>query len=440
MIPRDDRADDFEAVKRRWIVLFSVFLAIAGLVNTIVGVMLDESVWIMVLVVTGAAATIPMSRRGLTDSALVLQAALAFLAVGHTHVTSEAGDTGPFYVVPVVLMAMLFLPSRARLPALAVASLGVLAMRLMNPFDDPYATSHTVDVLVVTLGSAGIMWRGRLGWESSQRDLVAAMEQLRAAEQSQRRLREAAEESSRAKTRFLANMSHELRTPLNAVLGYAEMLAEAEIGATERRDAERIHAAGSHLLGIVDDVLDLARVDSGGRTVVPQRFELEELGEEVAEWIGPTLGDQGNLLIVDMAPATMWTDHLMVRQILLNLLGNANKFCTDGTIQLRSELRGDIVVIEVEDSGIGMAPDEVARVLEPFTQGNHEILARYGGSGLGLSIVDRFVRALGGSLGIDSRPGAGTTFTVHLPCEVAAPASPLAAPQTRPAEKTSATA
>ncbi|MEM6926629.1 MAG: ATP-binding protein [Myxococcota bacterium] len=415
MNPSNEPWHELEVAKRRGILFLAAFMLVAGTVNVAVAVHMAEPSWVMAGVVIGAGVAVALLRRGYSDAALAVQVVLSFATVGHTHVTVEAGDTAPYYLVPVVLMALLFLPGRTHLVALGLAVAGAVGMRLASPFDDPHAASHTVDLVVVMVVSAVVMWRGRVGWESSHGALSRAMAQLEAAEQEQRRLREAAEASSRAKSRFLANMSHELRTPLNAVIGYAEMLAESDLHAECLEDAERIHSAGTHLLGLVDDVLDLARVESGGRSVVASAFDLSELGAEIAQWLQPVLRDRGNHLLVDLPAVVITSDRLMVRQILLNLLGNANKFCHRGTIRLGGRLAEPMVELTVEDDGIGMTVEEQHRVLQPFVQAHDGILAEYGGTGLGLSIVDRFSRRLGGTVELTSTKGVGTTFTVRLP-------------------------
>ena len=239
----------------------------------------------------------------------------------------------------------------------------------------------------------------------------------------------AAEEANRAKSRFLANMSHELRTPLNAIIGYSEMLKEdsADLGVTQLEpDLEKIRSAGQHLLGLINEVLDLSKIEAGKMDVFVERFDIGALLHEVASTVQATAAAKGNTLEVKAEPGlgVMRADLTKVRQILLNLLSNASKFTDHGPIVLavRREAgpypEADAIEFAVQDSGIGMTPEQVGRLFQPFVQADASTTRRYGGTGLGLTITRRFCEMMGGSVRVESEPGKGTTFTVRLPAEV----------------------
>ncbi len=239
----------------------------------------------------------------------------------------------------------------------------------------------------------------------------------------------AAEEANRAKSRFLANMSHELRTPLNAIIGYSEMMIEesADLGVTELKpDLEKIRNAGHHLLGLINEVLDLSKIEAGKMDLFVEPFDISALLHEVVSTIQPIASAKGNALQVRTEPGlgAMRADLTKVRQILLNLLSNASKFTEKGPIVLgvRRETGTmadpDMIVFAVEDSGIGMTQAQMDRLFQPFVQADASTTRRYGGTGLGLTITRRFCEMMGGTVSVASEPGKGTTFTVRLPAEV----------------------
>jgi signal transduction histidine kinase/DNA-binding response OmpR family regulator len=241
----------------------------------------------------------------------------------------------------------------------------------------------------------------------------------------------AAEAANRTKSQFLANMSHELRTPLNAIIGYSEMLTEEakDLGHADYvPDLLKIHTSGRHLLGLINDVLDISKIESGRMELYIETVDVSALIGEVATTITPLIEKNGNTLDVTVAPdaGTMATDHVKVRQVLFNLLSNASKFTEGGRIGLavareRGEDGVERVRFEVSDTGIGMTAEQLERLYQPFMQADASTTKRYGGTGLGLAITQRFVEMLGGSVAAQSEPGVGTTFTVSLPATVAQP-------------------
>jgi adenylate cyclase len=236
--------------------------------------------------------------------------------------------------------------------------------------------------------------------------------------------REEAEAANRTKSQFLANMSHELRTPLNAIIGIAEMLHEETQEQPDSAFSEpvgRIVRAGKHLLMLINDILDLSKIEAGKLDLYPEELDVAALVGEVAKTTQPIADKNRNQLIVDY-PAdigVMRADVTRVRQILLNLLGNACKFTEDGEIRLTvaRETNGSTgwLVFIVADTGIGMTMEQVARLFQEFSQADSSTTRKYGGSGLGLAISQRLCQAMGGEITVASMPGRGAVFTVRLP-------------------------
>lgn len=238
---------------------------------------------------------------------------------------------------------------------------------------------------------------------------------------------EAAEEANRAKSGFLANMSHELRTPMNAIIGYSEMLmedAEDEGNQTAVDDLKKIHSAGNHLLSLINDVLDLSKIEAGKIDIYLETFEIESLVEGVVSTIDTLVKKNGNRLEVEVAPSLddMHADVTKVRQALFNLLSNAAKFTHEGEIGLRireGQIGGERwVYMSVSDSGIGIPADKIEYVFEEFSQADDSTTRDYGGTGLGLPISRRFCRMMGGDISVTSIVGEGSTFTIELPLVV----------------------
>jgi len=234
----------------------------------------------------------------------------------------------------------------------------------------------------------------------------------------------ASEQATRAKSDFVASMSHELRTPLNAIIGYSDILfedAESAGRESEMADLRKIQDAGKHLLGLIDNILDLSKIEAGKMTLYLETFELRPMIDSVAATVTALARKTGNALVVNCADevGTIHSDLTKVRQILFNLLSNACKFTQNGTITLTA-LRDtneaiDWIEFQVRDTGIGMTPDQQAKVFEAFTQADNSTTRTYGGTGLGLAITKSFCRLMGGDVTLTSEAGKGTTFMVRLP-------------------------
>jgi len=232
-----------------------------------------------------------------------------------------------------------------------------------------------------------------------------------------------AEGANKAKTLFLARMSHELRTPLNAVLGYSELLLEdeeAQRSEEEVEDLNRIIEAGKHLLAMVNDILDISRIEEGKLPLYADIVDLDQIVKEASNTAWPMINDNGNELVVQAEPlGVALGDGTKIRQAILNLLSNAAKFTRKGTVTLSTRsysIEGeDWIDIAVSDTGIGISPEEQERLFSNFSQANEKIGVIFGGSGLGLSLSQNLCRLMGGSISLDSLPGHGSTFTIHLP-------------------------
>lgn len=252
---------------------------------------------------------------------------------------------------------------------------------------------------------------------------------LAAAREQAERAREQAEKANQWKSSFLANMSHELRTPLNAIIGYAELLKEEapDLGApTIVPDLDKIHAAARHQLGLINDILDLSKIEAGRMTLFVEEFDPAKAVRDVEGTVRPLMEKNQNQLVVHCPSelGLMKSDQTKLRQILFNLLSNAAKFTDHGVVTLGAAREGSQLRFHVEDTGIGMNQDQMGRLFQAFTQAEAATQAKYRGTGLGLAISKRFCEMMGGTIEVRSAPGTGSRFSITLPAH--APAAGVA--------------
>jgi signal transduction histidine kinase len=297
-----------------------------------------------------------------------------------------------------------------------------------------------IDVEAMKAGAADFLIKGQFGVRQLERSIRYAIERsrssaaLRELNAELQHARNQATDASYAKSALLASVSHEFRTPLNAIIGYSELVHEQLIERGDSAlatDVKRIHTAGSHLLALVCDILDLSKIEAGKLDLLVQPFDVEELVSEVSEAVQPLVGHNHNTFAYRSDAGEMLADVTRVRQVLLNLLSNACKFTSRGEIRLTALRRpartgdfgaqdpspGGVECVEfiVQDTGIGMTAAQMQRLFGSFTQVDASATRRYGGTGLGLVISRRLCRMMGGEIFVDSQFGAGSTFRVRLP-------------------------
>ncbi|MGB3753364.1 MAG: ATP-binding protein [Parerythrobacter sp.] len=272
-------------------------------------------------------------------------------------------------------------------------------------------------IWVDTIGAPDIDEGGTvLGFVGINIDITAT----KAVEAKLRKARQRAEDATKAKSAFLANMSHEIRTPMNGVLGFADLMLAGELSESQRGYAQMIADSGQAMMQLLNDILDMAKIEAGQMELRSAPVELAHKLRTSLRLIEAVAQKKGLALELDVDPAlpgTVTTDPLRLRQIVFNLLGNAAKFTEAGTIKLsaRSIGGGARMALAVSDTGRGIAPDKQAAIFQQFAQEDGTIARKYGGTGLGLAITSQLVELMGGTIALDSVPGEGSTFTVELP-------------------------
>jgi adenylate cyclase len=260
--------------------------------------------------------------------------------------------------------------------------------------------------------------------------------------------RDAADQANQTKSNFLANMSHELRTPLNAIIGVTEMLQDDARDLKRNDEIEplnRVTGAARHLLALINDILDLSKIEAGRMELNLETFSVAPLIDEVVKTFEMLAAKNANRIVVECDPATksIHADQMRVRQALLNLVSNANKFTERGTVTIRARRREidgrEWIEIAVADTGIGMTPAQMEKLFQEFSQADSSTTRKYGGTGLGLAISQRFCQMMGGDISVQSEPGRGSTFTIRLPANIIGIDTAAAAPEATPWTRTTAT-
>ncbi|HEY8572959.1 sensor histidine kinase [Phenylobacterium sp.] len=397
----------------------------------------DAVVWVMIGVIWSfwALPFVLKLTKNLPLVALVSVQALAFASLfGSFHYGGVSSPLLPWLLVA-LLLGFFYLGDRPWLVlGMFAADLAAFyaGFAINGGFDERVPIERLTDVGWISIFSATVYMSWMAVYYVStialRSDLEKEADRHRATAIRLRQAKEQAERANLSRSIFLAKMSHEFRTPLNAVIGYSELLLEhgQDTGADEQKlqDLGRINAAGQHLLALVTDVLDLSRIETNAVELSLEAFQLQPFLEHVATTAEPLVGQNGNKLVVK-APANLGVvtgDQTKLRQIVLNLLSNAAKFTTDGEVTLSArrdeKAAGDWIEIRVEDTGIGIAEDDLPKLFQDFGQVSASTSSKYGGTGLGLAVSQKLCALMGGGISVTSEVGHGSSFTVRMPAVV----------------------
>lgn len=329
------------------------------------------------------------------------------------------GWSGPLLIWYAFLPAMAALVTQARWAvfwaALVIALMTGLGWLHLHGLDRPRLTIDQVHLLsfLSILGFLAALLILTFLYEKFESQIIRRLQR------NNRELafaRDQALAASLAKSSFLANMSHEFRTPLNAIIGYSDMLLEEEdlLQEHQERDLARIRESGTHLLKLVNGLLDLSKVEAGKMELEISQVKLDRLLREVEDTIRPLIQQQANDLQIEQPeePVTLSTDVLKLKQCLINLLGNAAKFTQEGKLKMVARVKGNLLQVEVHDTGIGMSVEQMSMIFIPFTQADASTTRKYGGTGLGLTLARRFAQLLGGDIQVRSELNKGSVFTL----------------------------
>ena len=415
--PPADPDDRLGVAAARALSVFAVMACAVGTGLTVINLRYLPEDWFVVVLggltaaLCGASpALINTGRSGFAWRARVLGGAVVAAIVLIALMNAKVPQVSNVILIPIVMTFTLILGPRDGAVVAGVAMATQAATWVMDLLAGP-VPHWTVQLAAGMIASTGFAWAGASVFRREMAKAMAALD-------AEKRRAQAADQ---AKSAFLANMSHEIRTPLNGVLGMTEVLSQSGLDADQRRAVALISASGGQLLAMLNDILDLSRIEAGRMSVEREAFRLDEVLDHAAALHAASL-DQSAVrfeLEVDAAlePETpRLGDRLRLAQVLGNLISNAVKFTAAGRIcvSARPGAGPDEVVLSVTDTGCGMDADTLARVFEPFSQADISTTRRYGGSGLGLSIVTRLVELMDGALDAESAPGEGTCFTVRL--------------------------